>query len=187
MMFLLIFVGVASLTVVVMGITVYNNLVSLKNQVERAWANIEVILKQRFDEIPQILEVVEQYASYERNTLERVISARNQYQHASGISEKMSSSNEMSLALKGLIALGEAYPDLKANQSFLQLQGRVSELESHIADRREAFNETVTNFNTRLEQIPDVFFARILGYSAKPMYRPPAEEMTRPSLKMKLG
>jgi LemA protein len=169
------------------GITIYNNLVSLKKQIDRTWTNIEILLKQRFDEIPQIIQVVEQYASYEQKTLQRVIEARNTYSQATNVDTKIQASNEMSMALKGLVALGEAYPDLKANQSFLQLQNRASELEGQIADRREVFNETVTNFNTRIEQIPDVFVARVLGYTEKPLYRPPAEEMTRPSLKLNVG
>lgn len=186
-MFLLILGGVAGFVVIAMCITIYNNLVGLNKQVDRSWANIETILQQRFDEIPQLVEVVEQYAAYEKNTLERVIKARSQYSSANNLDAKIESSNEMTSALRGLLALGEAYPDLKANQSFLHLQGRVSSLESNIADRREVFNETVTNFNTRLSQIPDVFFARLLGYVEKPLYHPPKEEMVRPSLKMKVG
>lgn len=186
-MFVPVFIGVIALVIVFMAINVYNGLVSQKNQIDRAWANIEVILKQRFDEIPQLIEVIEQYASYEQNTLKKVIEARNHYQSAETMDTKIAASNEMSMALKGIVALGEAYPDLKANQSFVQLQSRVSELEGLIADRREFFNETVTNYNTRIAQIPDMFFANMLGYTAKPMYHPPASETTRPSLKMNIG
>ena len=178
---------ISAIVVLLMGVAIYNNLVSLKNQIDRAWTNIEILLKQRFDEIPQLIQVVEQYASYEQKTLQRVIEARNTFAQSSSMGGKIEASNEMSLALKGLVALGEAYPDLKANQSFMQLQNRASELEGQIADRREFFNETVTNFNTRIAQIPDMFFAGPLGYSAQPLYRPPAEEMTRPSLKMNVG
>lgn len=120
-----------------LGVSIYNNLVSQKQQIDRAWANIEVILKQRFDEIPQLIEVIEQSASYEQGTLKKVIEARSQYSSAQTIENKIAASNEMSLALKGVLALGESYPDLKANQSFVQLQSRVSELEGLIADRRE--------------------------------------------------
>ncbi|MBS1971005.1 MAG: LemA family protein [Bdellovibrionales bacterium] len=186
-MFAAVFAGIVVLVILFMGVSVYNGLVSQKNQMDRAWANIEVILKQRFDEIPQLIEVIEQYASYEQNTLKKVIEARNHYSAANSIDSKIAASNEMSMALKGIVALGEAYPDLKANQSFVQLQSRVSELEGLIADRREFFNETVTNFNTRIAQIPDMFFANMLGYTEKPMYHPPASETTRPSLKMNIG
>ncbi|MBC7370983.1 MAG: LemA family protein [Bdellovibrionaceae bacterium] len=187
MSFGLIFVGIAFVICARIGVAVYNNLVSLKNQIDRAWTNIEILLKQRFDEIPQIIQVVEQYASYEQKTLQRVIEARNNYSQSSSMGSKIDASNEMSTALKGLVALGEAYPDLKANQSFMQLQNRASELEGQITDRREFFNETVTNFNTRIAQIPDMFFAHFLGYNERQLYRPPAEEMTRPSLKMNVG
>jgi LemA protein len=167
------------------AVTVYNNLVALARQTDRAWTNIEILLKQRFEEIPQIIEVVEQYAAYEQQTLQRVMEARKTYSQAETLDSKMQASNEMSLALKGVVALGESYPDLKANQSFLHLQNRVSELEGQIADRREFFNETVTNFNTRLVQVPDVFVARMMGYNEKPLYHPPPQEMERPSLKIK--
>lgn len=178
---------VVLIVIVSMGVIIYNNLVSLKKQMERAWSNIEILLKQRFDEIPQLIQVVEQYASYEQKTLQRMIEARQTYSQAESLDSKIQASNEMSVALKGLVALGEAYPDLKANQSFLQLQNRASELESQIADRREFFNETVTNFNTRIEQIPDLFVARFLGYSEKTLYRPPEQELSRPSLKLSVG
>ncbi|MFM6929530.1 MAG: LemA family protein [Bdellovibrio sp.] len=186
-MLALIFVIIIGLVILFMAVSVYNSLVSLKQQIDRAWANIEVVLKQRFDEIPQLIEVIEQYASYEQNTLKKVIEARNQFVSAKSMENKIAASNEMSLALQGIVALGEAYPELKANSSFVQLQGRISELEGLIADRREFFNETVTNYNTRIYQIPDMFFARMLGYSEKLLYRPPTSETTRPSLKMDIG
>ncbi len=186
------FIGMVAIILIVvvlvfMGVSVYNGLVSLKNQIDRSWANIEVILKQRFDEIPQLVQVVEQYAAYEQNTLKKVIDARNRYLGASTTEQKVSAANSMTQAMSGLIALGEAYPELKANTSFVHLQSRVSELEGQIADRRENFNETVTNFNTRIQQIPDVFFARLLGYSQHSLYRVDASEQVRPSLKMNLG
>ena len=170
-----------------MGINIYNNLVALKNQMERAWTNIDIILKQRFDEIPQLIQVIEQYAQYEQQSFKKIVEARNAYMEAKNIDGKMKAANDLSSGLQGLLALGEAYPELKANASFVQLQSRVSELENQIADRRELFNESVTNFNTRIEQLPDVFFARALGYTEKPLYRPPVEQTTRPSLKMNLG
>lgn len=170
-----------------MGVSIYNGLVSLKNQIDRSWANIEVILKQRFDEIPQLIQVVEQYAGYEQATLKKVIEARNTYNQAETTAQKVDAANSASAAFKGLLALGEAYPDLKANTNFMHLQGRVSDLENQIADRRENFNETVTNFNTRIQQIPDVFFARMLGYVQHTLFRVEVSEQVRPSLKMNLN
>ncbi|RYZ69768.1 MAG: LemA family protein, partial [Proteobacteria bacterium] len=110
---------ISAIVVLLMGVAIYNNLVSLKNQIDRAWTNVEILLKQRFDEIPQLIQVVEQYASYEQKTLQRVIEARNTFAQSASMGGKIEASNEMSLALKGLVALGEAYPDLKANQSFM--------------------------------------------------------------------
>lgn len=186
MIFLILFVIVA-LVVLFMGISIYNNLVSLKNQIDRSWANVEVILKQRFDEIPQLVQVVEQYASYEQATLRKIIEARNIYNQAQTTEQKVNAANNISMALKGLLALGEAYPDLKANTNFAHLQTRVSELENQITDRREHFNETVTNFNTRTHQIPDLFFANLLGYKPQSLYKVDSIELVKPNLKMNLG
>lgn len=183
----LIVIGVLAAIVLFKFISIYNGLVSLKNQIDRSWANIEVILKQRFDEVPQLVEVVEQYAGYEQKTLKQVIAARNTYMQAHSTEEKVNAANEMSKAFGGLLALGEAYPDLKANTNFIHLQSRVSDLEGQIADRREHFNETVTNFNTRIQQIPDVFFARMLAYSSQSLFKVDPKETQRPSLKMKLN
>lgn len=186
MVFFAIF-GLIGCVVLFMGVSVYNGLVSLKNQIDRSWANVEIVLKQRFDEIPQLIQVVEQYASYEQTTLKKVIDSRSKYINAQTTDQKVSAANDMTGAMKGLMALGEAYPDLKANSSFVHLQSRVSDLEGQIADRRESFNETVTNFNTRIQQIPDMFFARMLGYHQHTLYRVDPSEQVRPSLKMNLG
>ena len=187
MLIFLVLVIISALVVLFLGVSIYNALVSLKNQIDRSWANVEVILKQRFDEIPQLVQVVEQYAGYEQATLKKVIEARNTYSQAQTTEQKVSAANDMSLAFKGLLALGEAYPDLKANTNFVHLQTRVSELENQIADRREQFNETVTNFNTRIQQIPDVIFARMLGYNQHSLFKTDPSELVRPSLKMNLA
>lgn len=169
-----------------MGINIYNGLVSLKNQLERAWSNIDVILKQRHDEIPQIIQVIEQYATYEAGMIEKVAEARSRYGQASTVSEKIKASQEMSLALKGVIAIGEAYPELKANQNFIQLQTRISQLENSISDRREGYNETVANFNTRIDQFPDVFVARFLNYQRQDLFQATEAQRQAPNLKMNL-
>ena len=186
-MVLMIIVFGVLLVVLFMAVGIYNGLVSLKNQVQRSWANIDVILKQRFDEIPQLLEVIEQYVGHEKAMIREVMDARTRYGSARGIAEKIEASKEMSFALKGVLSIGEAYPELKSNENFSRLQNRVSDLESQLSDRREHYNESVTNFNTRLEQIPDVFFARILGYQPKNLFQVNESEKVRPSLKMNLG
>lgn len=172
--------------VLILAINIYNNLVRLKNQVQRAWANIDVILKQRFDEIPQLVQVIEQYANYEAGILNKLADARAHYGSARSVEEKIKSSQEMSLALSGVLAIGEAYPELKANQNFINLQTRVSSLETTLSDRRETYNEVVTNFNTRLEQFPDVLAARILGYKEQMLFKVEESEKQKPSLKMDL-
>jgi LemA protein len=170
----------------VFGITMYNGLIRLRNQLERAWSNIDVVLKQRYDEIPQLIQVIEQFVGHEAGVLKALVEARAHYGSARNVSEKIKASSEMSIALGGILALGEAYPDLKSNQNFLQLQSRVSHLENTIADRRESYNEAVTNFNTRIDQFPDILAARILGYQRQMLFQVTAAERTAPSLKMNL-
>lgn len=183
----IVFFAVIAFVLIAMGIRVYNGLVSLKYQVDRAWANIDVILKQRFDEIPQLVQIIEQYVGHEKATIQRVMDARAQYGAARTTNQKVSAAQEMSVALRGVVAIGEGYPELRSNTNFVQLQSRLSSLEDSLADRRELFNESVTNFNTRIEQIPDVFFARVLGYSRLDLFRVSAHEKTMPNLKMNLG
>ena len=167
-------------------VSVYNSLVRLKIQIDRSWANIDVILKQRFEEIPQLVQVLEQYVTYENKILTKLIEARKHYSSAQSIKDKIDSSAEASLAFNGLLALGENYPELKSNANFLKLQTRVSDLEDQLSDRREHYNEAVTNFNTRIEQIPDVFIARSLNYQPKEMFQVTEVEKQKPSLKLNL-
>ena len=157
-------------------VTVYNGLVQLKNNMEKAWANIDVILKQRHDELPKLVDVCKGYMKYEKETLERIIQARNTYQKAPDIEGKTKAANEMTGALRQLFALAENYPDLKANQNFLHVQNRVSGLEDQIADRREFFNESVNAYNIRINQIPDVFVARTLNYQSRTLLEVSEEE-----------
>ena len=182
----LIFVGVVLFGLAIVFKNMYNGLVFLRTQLERAWSNIDVVLKQRYDEIPQLIQVVEQYAGYEAGVLKELATARTHYGQAQSIPEKIDASKEMSLALRGVMAIGEAYPELKSNQNFSQLQKRISDLENTIADRRESYNEAVANFNTRIEQFPDLFAARMLNYQRQQMFEAAAQEKTIPSVKMNL-
>lgn len=184
--FVLLFVGVVVFGLAVMAVNIYNGLISLRNQLERAWSNIDVILKQRFDEIPQLIQVIEQYAGYESEVLKTLADARANYGQARSVGEKIKASQGISLALQGVMSIGEAYPELKSNQNFVQLQTRVSSLESQIADRRESYNECVANFNTRIDQFPDVFAARVLNYQRQDMFQVTEAERAQPSLKMNL-
>lgn len=180
---LAVFIGVGILIL----IGAYNSLVTLKTEVDRAWANIDVILKQRFDELPKLIEVIEQYVQYERDVLDQLIEARKHYMSSQNPADKIKASQEMNVALGSVLALEENYPDLKANNNFIQLQTRVSQLEEAISDRRETYNEYVANFNARIMQIPEVLFAGLLGFRSAEMYRVAETDKVSPSLKMNLG
>jgi LemA protein len=183
---LIMFLGLVTVGVVLLAVGIYNGLIGLRNQLERAWSNIDVVLKQRFDEIPQLIQVIEQYAGYEADVIKNLVQARSHYGSAQSVDQKIKSSQELSFALKGVIAIGEAYPDLKANENFNQLQGRISQLENTISDRRETYNEAVANFNTRIDQFPDVVMARMLNYSRQDLFQASEAERQAPSLKMNL-
>ncbi|ESQ14119.1 MAG TPA: LemA family protein [Chromatiaceae bacterium] len=145
----------------------YNNLVRLKHAVAKAWANIDVALKQRHDELPKLVAVCKQYMHYEQETLERVVHARAQVSNAQARGDLRGLGNAESALRDGLgrlFALAENYPELKANQGFQQLSRRISQLEETIADRRELYNESANLNNMRLQQIPDLFIARLFAF-----------------------
>ena len=149
--------------ILVYAIIIYNELVRLRNDNDRAWANIDVLLKQRHDEIPNLVETVKGYMQHERQVLENVTAARASAVSAMTVAQKAQADLLMTGALRGLFAVAENYPQLKANENFLKLQNRISELEERIADRREFFNDDVNTYNTRIRQIPDVFLANVKG------------------------
>ncbi len=172
--------GVVLAVVLVYIIMVYNSLVSIKNNVSKAWANIDVLLKQRHDELPKLVDTCKQYMKHEQDTLEKVIQAR------SRVSDARESQNVAALGvaegalragLGSLFALAEAYPDLKANEQFLHLQSRISGLENAIADRREFYNDSVNINNVRIEQFPDLVVARMFNFKAFDLLRFASEEL----------
>ena len=167
------FVGIG---LVLYFITVYNSLIAIRNECDRAWANIDVLLKQRFDELPKLVDTCKGYMKYEQETLQKIVEARTHWMQAKSVDEKLEANRESAAALKTLFAVAEKYPDLKANQSFLQLQGRISTIETQIADRRELYNDAVNTHNIRIAQLPDVFVARFLAYQPKPLFQAAAEE-----------
>jgi len=149
------------------SIFIYNNLVTLKHSVSKSWSNIDVLLKQRHDELPKLVEVCKQYMQYEQETLEKVTQARSAVMEArsdGNIKQLGQAESQLRMGLGHLFALAENYPELKANNSFQQLQGRITQLENGIADRREVYNEAVNLNNVRIEQFPDVIVARILNF-----------------------
>jgi LemA protein len=151
------------------AVMTYNGLVGVKHGVTKAWANIDVLLKQRHDEIPKLVEVCKQYRQFEQETLERVIRARNMVQEArqsQDIGALGPAEQGLRASLGRLFAVAEAYPELKANENFMQLQNRISQLENGIADRRELYNEAVNINNVRIEQFPDVIIAGMFDFPA---------------------
>jgi len=152
------------LVVVVAAIALYNRLVLLRNRVDNSWAQIEVQLKRRYDLIPNLVETVKGYASHESKTFEAVVQARNIAMGAQSVAEQGQAENMLSGALKTLFAVAEAYPDLKANQSFLDLQQKLADAEDKIAYARQFYNDTVMSFNTAIQSFPAVLIAGMFGF-----------------------
>ena len=150
-------------------ITIYNALVQIKHNVSKAWANIDVLLKQRHDELPKLIETCKQYMKFEQETLTKVIEARSKVfsaREAQNMPALGQAEGTLRSAIGSLFALAESYPELKANQTFQQLQTRISSLENAIADRREFYNESVNINNVRFEQFPDAIIASMMGFKA---------------------
>jgi LemA protein len=163
----LLVIGLIVLVAYVVG--VYNMLVRLANNIEKAWSNIDVILKQRHDELPKLVQVCNSYMAHERETLESVTKARNAYSTGLNTTDKAQAENQIVGALGKLFAVAEQYPDLKANQEFLAIQQRISALENTIADRREFYNDSVNLYNITIEQIPTLWVAEEIGHTARPL------------------
>ena len=173
-------------TFVVYVIILYNNLVALKHNVSKAWANIDVLLKQRHDELPKLVETCKQYMQYEQETLEKVMNARRSVANAQqqgDIGALGQAEGALRLGLGGLFAVAEAYPDLKADETFQHLQARITGLENAIADRREFYNESVNNNNVRIEQFPDLVIARFFHFQAHDLLEFAEHELTDVKIK----
>ena len=155
---------------VLFAIAAYNRLVALSQRVGQAFADIDVQLKQRHDLVPNLVETVKGYASHERGTLEAVVQARNAALTAQGPTQVAAAENMLTGALRGLLALSEAYPDLKANANFQQLAGELSDIENKIAASRRFFNNAVQECNTGIQQMPAALFAGMLGFTAKEFF-----------------
>ena len=162
--------------VVIWLVSIYNNLVKLRNNRENAFANIDVQLKQRHDLVPQLVATVKGYATHERELLESVTRARTQAMQAVTINDKIQAENLLSQALSGLKVAVEAYPDLKANQNFLNLQQEVSDLENKLAATRRFFNSATRELNNAVHTFPSVLVAGMFGFRREPMFEVPAAE-----------
>ena len=153
--------------VIIWAITVYNGLVAMRQRVNQAFADVDVQLKQRHDLVPNLVETVKGYAAHERGTLEEVVKARTAAVAAQGPAQQAAAENMLSGALRQLFALSEAYPDLKANANFQQLQAELADLENKIAASRRFFNNAVQEYNTGIQRFPAVLFANSFGFAQK--------------------
>ncbi len=170
----MVWVILAAIAFVIFGLVgyavgLYNSLIVVRQNIDKAWANIDVLLKQRHDELPKLIDTCKGYMKHEQGLLEGIVKARTAFLNASSIDDKTLAENQLNKGLKTLFAVAENYPDLKANQGFLQLQGRISALENSIADRREFFNESVNIYNIRIQQFPDLVVAGFLRYVPRPL------------------
>ncbi|HUB09955.1 MAG TPA: LemA family protein [Myxococcales bacterium] len=177
-------VGVVLAAVVWLG-GVYNGLVAAKHECDREWANIDVLLKQRHDELPKLVEVCKGYMAHERQTLEAVTAARERYSAAQTPAEAVQASSAISSALRQLFAVAENYPQLRAVEVFQQLERRVSDLEAQIADRRELYNAAANGWNVRIEQVPDRFVAAFMGGQPRELWK--ADPADREDVKLGLA
>jgi LemA protein len=165
-----------ALGIILYFVALYNGLIRLSRNVDKSWANIDVLLKHRHDEIPKLIKVCEGYMKYERETLEKITAARTSCIQAKTVGESSQAEGDLARSLKTLFAVAENYPDLKANQNFLQLQQRISYLESQIADRREFYNDSVNTYNIRIHQIPDMWVAGMLNMQDKELFKVAEED-----------
>ena len=177
----------AGLSTVGYALTIYNGLVSLKNNIARSWSNIDVLLKQRHDELPKLIATCEAYMQHERAVFTQLGEARNGLMKARTVTERAQAESTLTQALGQFFAVAEAYPELKANQNFSVLQNRISELENHIADRREYYNDVVATFNTRLDQVPDKFVADWCHYQPAELFKATDSERQDVTVEFKMS
>src|SRR2546426_11355438 len=174
-------VVLALIVVVVIGVIsylvgIYNNLVTLKSDIDRSFSNIDVVLKQRHDELPKLIETCKGYMQYEQKTLQAVVEARNAYGRATTPTEKAQADNMITGALRSLFAVAEKYPDLKADTNFMQLQGRITDLENKIASMRGGYNQDVNDYNIRIAQVPANFVAGFMRLTPHALFEVPAAD-----------
>ncbi len=173
LLFVLFLVAVA---VVFYGVSLYNGLVGVRHQVDQAWANIDVLLRQRHDELPKLIDVVRSHTGYERELLEKLTSLRARTGSGAPDGERLAAEDALSKGIGRLLATAEAYPELKASAAFLELQQRISAIEEQIAHRREFYNAAVNLNNVRMEQFPDMLLAGIARMQSRTLFEASADE-----------
>jgi LemA protein len=172
----LIIIGLILLTLLISLLVMYNGLVRLKNNIRKSWANIDVLLKQRSDELPNLIASVRGYMEHERGTLEALTKARADVLQTSTLSRKAAVDSYITNSLKTIFAVAENYPTLKANENFLKLQLRITAIENALADRREFYNDSVNIYNIRIHSIPDLVVARMMKYTDEPLFKASEED-----------
>lgn len=181
----LVMLAAIALMGIIYVIVIYNNLVWLKHNVSKAWSNIDVLLRQRHDELPKLVETCRRYMQHERETLERVISARTavgQAREKKNMAALSGAESQLRTGLGQLFAVAEQYPELRADASFQHLRERITGLENAIADRREFYNDSVNRNNVRIETFPDVILARAFGFGIADLLEFDAEDTADVSL-----
>ena len=169
------------------GVSLYNGLVQVKHQVDQAWANIDVLLKQRHDELPKLIDAVKAYVTHERSVLENVTALRTRAQAGGTGTERVAAEQALSQGVSQLLAVAERYPQLRASEVFVDLQARISALEEQIAHRREFYNAAVNLNNVRMEQFPDMLLASFAQLTRKPLFEAAVAERSDVDVGARLG
>ncbi len=173
---LLMVIGLILLVVLLSLFVMYNGLVRLRNNIKKSWANIDVLLKQRSDEVSNLVATVTGYMEHERHTLEALTKARTEVLQATTLSKKAVAHDVISESLKTIFVVAESYPNLKANENFLKLQTRITALENELADRREFYNDSVNIYNIRIHSIPDMIIARMMKATDEQLFKASEED-----------
>lgn len=180
----LVWIAIGVLAAIVLYfIYIYNRFITLRNQAENAWSQIDVQLKRRFDLIPNLIETVKGYVKHEKETLTQITQARTEFLKATNLAGKAKAENMLEQSLKSIFAVAESYPNLKANENFLQLQEELSGTESKIAYSRQFYNDTVQNFNVKLETFPSNMIGNMFNFQKKEFFE--ADEKEREPVKVK--
>jgi LemA protein len=164
--------------------SIYNGLIELRNNIDRAWSNIDVLLKQRYDLIPNLVEAVKGYKKYEKGLLTDLASIRTSMMKAETPGEKAAASDALSANLKSVFAVAESYPDLKASENFMQLQKQLTAMENQIADRREFYNNSVVLYNTKIKSLPDMLIANMMSLKEKEYFKATEDEKKAVEVKL---
>ncbi|MBR4749445.1 MAG: LemA family protein [Abditibacteriota bacterium] len=171
---------IAAVAIVLWGIGTYNRLVQMRNKIDYTWAQVDVVLKKRFDLVPGLVETVRGYAKHESETLEKVIQARSMLSRAGTVAEQAEANNFLTGALKSIFALAEAYPELKANEGFLRLQEELTNIENKLVYQRQFYNDTVYAFNTVIMQFPTNVIAGMFKFAPRDLFKTEQEEEREP-------